>query len=256
LKSVNLKSLDILVSFDISLFAGVPVNEALQTIRNNLHNNYALVEWSALQPEAIMEMLEACLRTTYFQVNKFFLQKAGMAIGNSVIDMEHFENLVLDSALHKPSLWLHSVDDTFVVWPHGPEQLQNFHSHLNSLKPTIQFTMGIESDNVIPFLDVVVIRKETTLTAEVYRKSTHTGWYLSFNSNHQPHVKRGLVQSLHELLPYAKNAKIWIMKLVASDMIFSCTVIPEVSLTQLLTQRAAIIQKKRLNLWVLCISQM
>jgi hypothetical protein len=26
----------------------------------------------------------------------------------------------------------HNDDDTFVVWPHGPELLQNFLSHLNS----------------------------------------------------------------------------------------------------------------------------
>jgi hypothetical protein len=31
-----------------------------------------------------MEMLEVCLRTTYFQVdNKFFKQKEGMAVGSS-----------------------------------------------------------------------------------------------------------------------------------------------------------------------------
>jgi hypothetical protein len=44
-------------------------------------------------------------------------------------------------------------------------------------------------------LDVLVIREETTLAAKVYRKPTHTGRYLNFN--HPPHVKRGLIQSLH-----------------------------------------------------------
>jgi hypothetical protein len=63
-----------------------------------------------------------------------------MAMGSSLspvvsnIFMEHFEELALDSAQHKPSLWLRYVDDTFVVWPHGPEQLQNFLNHLNSLR--------------------------------------------------------------------------------------------------------------------------
>jgi hypothetical protein len=89
------------------------------------------------------------------------------------------------------------VDDTFVVWPHGSEQLQNFLNHLNSLRPSTQFTMATESDSMIPFLDVLVIRKGMTLAAKVYRKPTHTGRYLNFKSNHLLYVKRGLIQSLH-----------------------------------------------------------
>jgi hypothetical protein len=111
--------------------------------------------------------------------------------------MEHFEELVLDSAQYRPSLLLGYVDHTFVVWPRGSERLQNFLNHLNSLRPSIQFTMEIESDSAILFLDVLVIRKGTTLATKVYRKPTHTGRYLNFRSNHLPHVKRGLIQSLH-----------------------------------------------------------
>jgi hypothetical protein len=111
--------------------------------------------------------------------------------------MECFEKLALDLAQHKPSLWLQYVDDTFVVWPHGPERLQDFLSQLNSLRPSIQFTVEIESDSAIAFLDILVIREETTLAAKVYRKPIHNCRYLSFNSNRPPHVKSGLIQSLH-----------------------------------------------------------
>jgi hypothetical protein len=115
-----------------------------------------------------MELLEVCLKTTYFQVDdKFFQQKDGMAMGSSLspivsnIFMVHFEKLALDSAQYRQSL--RYVDDTFMVWPHGSEQLQNFPNHLNSSRPSIQFTMELESDSAIPFLDVLVIRKGTTL---------------------------------------------------------------------------------------------
>jgi hypothetical protein len=111
--------------------------------------------------------------------------------------MEYLEELALDSAQYKPSLWLRYVDDTFVDWPHGPEQLQNFLNHLNSLRPSIQFPMEIESESAIPFLYVLVIRKGTTMAIKVYRKPTHLGQYLNFRSNHAPHVKRGLIRSLH-----------------------------------------------------------
>jgi hypothetical protein len=63
----------------------------------------------------------------------------------------------------------------FVVWSHGPERLENFLNHLNSLRPSNQFTVETQSDSAIPFLEVLFIRKGTTLFTKVYRKATHTG---------------------------------------------------------------------------------
>jgi hypothetical protein len=120
LKSVNIQTLDTLVSFEVvSLFTNAPVDEALRVVRNKLRNDNTLAERSVLQVEAIMELLEVYLRTTYFQVDdKFFQQKDGMAMGSSLspivsnIFMENFEKLALDSAQYKPSRWLRYVDDT------------------------------------------------------------------------------------------------------------------------------------------------
>jgi hypothetical protein len=186
-----LEPLDIIVS----LFTNVPVDKALQVIRNKLHNDHILTERSSLEVEAIMELLEVCLTTTYFQVDdKFFQQKGGMAMGSALspvvsnIFMEHSEELVLGTANHRPSLWLRYVDDTFVIWPHGPDKLQEFFDHINSLRPSISFTMETEADNKIPFLDVLVIKKQSTITTTVYRKPSHTGYYLNFQSNHPPYV--------------------------------------------------------------------
>jgi hypothetical protein len=99
-----------------------------------------------------MELLEVCLRSTYFQADdKFFQLKDDMALGSSLspivsnIFTEHFERSALDSAQHKPSLWLWYLDDIFLIWPHGPEQLQDFLSHLNNLRLSIQFTVETES---------------------------------------------------------------------------------------------------------------
>jgi hypothetical protein len=77
------------------------------------------------------------------------------------------------------------------------ERLQNFLSHLNNLQSSIPFTMEMVSDGEIPFLGGLVIRKEMTMATKVYRKPTHTGRYLSFKANHPPHVKIGLIQSIH-----------------------------------------------------------
>jgi hypothetical protein len=139
-------------SFGILKTTNVPVNVALQVIRNKLHNDDTLTERPVLQFEAIMEPLEVCLRATCCQVHdKFFQQKDGICIGSSIspivsnIYMEHYKKLALDSIKHNPSLWLQNVDDTFVDWPHGPQRLQNLLRHFNNLRLSIQFTMEIES---------------------------------------------------------------------------------------------------------------
>jgi hypothetical protein len=125
-----------------------------------------------------------------------------MAMGSSLspvvsnIFVEHFEEIALDTAYYKPAKWLRYVDDTFVVWPYGPEKLQKFLDHLNSIKPTIKFTMEVETNNTLPFLDVLVMKRGPKLTIKVYWKPTHTGRYLHFKSNHPHHVKRGVVHNL------------------------------------------------------------
>ena len=57
--------------------------------------------------------------------------------------------------------------------------------HLNSIKPSIQFTVERETDRKLAFLDTCVRRTiEGKLETDVYRKPTHTDKYLSFNSHH------------------------------------------------------------------------
>ncbi|KAJ4432985.1 hypothetical protein ANN_15242 [Periplaneta americana] len=115
----------------------------------------------------------------------------------SNIYMEHFEEMSLSTASHKPTLWLRYVDDTFIIWPQGAQLMDGFLKHLNSLRPSIQFMMEAEQNKCILFLDVLVTRDQEKLATTVYRKSTHTGRYLHFESNHPTHIKRGIISTLH-----------------------------------------------------------
>jgi hypothetical protein len=147
LKSVNIQSSDALVSFHVVSFLSIFQSVKFYKLFHNVDK---------LLVEAIIQLLEVCLKTKYLQVDeKFFQQKVDMAMENSLsptvsnIFTEHFKKLALVSAQHKPSLWLRYVEDTFLVWPHDPEHLQDFLSHLSSLRPSIQFTMEIELDHAI-----------------------------------------------------------------------------------------------------------
>ena len=109
--------------------------------------------------------------------------------------MEYFKEMTLGSTSLNPSMWLRYVDDTFILWPHQ-EDVQILLDHVNSIRPSIQFTMEKEKDNKLPFLDVLVTRTEQGFRSSVYRKPTFTGQYLNFNSHHPHTVKKGIVRCL------------------------------------------------------------
>lgn len=71
------------------------------------------MQHTALHVDAIMEMLEVCLKTSHFRFgDRFFQEKEEIAMGSSLspvisnIYLELFEKLALDGWDMKPSLWL------------------------------------------------------------------------------------------------------------------------------------------------------
>jgi hypothetical protein len=92
------------------------------------------------------------------------------------------------------------VEDTFVIWPHGPDKLNDFLIHLNSIHQCIQFTMQIERKGHLPFLDTDIYRRHIRRLSgyRVYHKPTHTNLYLNTGSHHLPHWNIGLVFSAME----------------------------------------------------------
>ena len=69
--------------------------------------------------------------------------------------MEEFETSAFRSGHLQPNPWLRYVDDTFVVWPHGKDTLQDFLKYLNEQHSSIKFTMEVEEEGKISFLDVI-----------------------------------------------------------------------------------------------------
>ena len=79
--------------------------------------------------------------------------------------------------------------------------------HLNEIRPTIKFTMELEKDGSLPFLDTNLTRREDrTLNVTVFRKRTHTDRYLHFNSHHPASAKRAAIRSLFDR---TRNITLW-----------------------------------------------
>lgn len=191
-------------SFDVeSLFTNVPLQEARDVIQKRLEEDDTLPDRTTLPVNAIVELINLCMETTYFRVgDQFYKQNQGMPMGSPIspivsnIYMEFFEQLAISTALKKPTLWLRYIDDTFILWDEDISELNKFFEHLNSLKPTIKFTKESEDNGVLPFLDVLVMRRMNSVETTVYRKPTHTGRYLNYLSNHPSFTKLSVAKSL------------------------------------------------------------
>ena len=177
----------------------------MPTIKQRLDQDTTLDTRTALSANSILKLVEFCLTMTYFQYGgKFYQQKDGATIGSPLspivanIYMESFEEQAIETATDKPTLWLRYVGDTYVHCDYGREALDKFLIHLNSRRPNITFTMEIETDDKLPFLDVPMIRdNETqTLRTEVFRKPTHTDRYLHYRSYHHHSIKQGIIRTL------------------------------------------------------------
>jgi hypothetical protein len=184
LHDVKIEPGHLLVSFDVvSLFTKIPVDETLDIIRSKIN-----------PPDTIMDLTEHCLNNTYFTFEgQMFKQVQGAPMGSPLspvianLFMTSLEERALTEAPLKPTLWLRYVDDTFVIWQHGRHELDIFLQHLNKMHVDIKFTMEVEVEDRLPFLDVLILKKpDGSLGHTVYRKATHTNRYLRADSHHHP----------------------------------------------------------------------
>ena len=194
---------EILVSFDVvSLFTKVPIDLAIYVARERLQEDNTLEDRTALSINDIIQLLEFCLKATYFSFRgQFYQQIFGTAMGSPVsvivadMVMENIEQRALTSFSHPPIFWKRYVDDTCVALL--PSMVGSFHQHLNSIEPSIQFTVEMESNGCLPFLDILITRdSDGSLSTAVYRKQTHTDQYLQFSSHHPSSHKLSVCRSL------------------------------------------------------------
>ena len=173
IKNIRLEEDTVLVSFDVvQLFTKVPIEESLEVTSRMLENNYTELNMT-LSVESMRSLLNLCLTSTYFMWgDQFYEQKEGAAMGNPLspviahILMEHFKKEAIRTAAVKPYTWLRYDDDTFVVWKRSIEDLWDFLQHLNTMRTSIKFTMEMEEDGQLPFMDVLVKRNGEKLSTK------------------------------------------------------------------------------------------
>ena len=203
-KQIKLEPGECLSSYDVSaLFTSVPIDPALNIIKDLLEKDNTLKERTFMEVRDIILLLEFCLKNTYFSFQgQFYEQVEDAAMGSPVspivanLYMEYLEQKALSTAPHPPRFWCRYVDDTFVI--HKEANKQGFLQHINSVDPAIRFTVeDNKEDGSIPFLDSIVKPEvDGSLSISVYRKPTHTDQYLQWDSNHHLSAKFSVIQTL------------------------------------------------------------
>ena len=123
-KHFKLESGECLSSYDVSaLFTSVPIDPALQIIKDLLVKDNTLKERTVMDVEDIILLLEFCLKNTYFSFQgQFYEQVEGAAMGSPVspivanLYMEYLEQKALSTAPHPPSsgagMWMTPLSST------------------------------------------------------------------------------------------------------------------------------------------------
>ena len=201
----------ILASFDVeSLYSNIPHDLGLDAIKF----------WLQKHPEDrhrrftdnfILDSIEFILQNNTFYFNgEHYRQRKGTAMGTKFAPV--YATLVigyLEETLYRKvanefgqqfgeyfmKFWNRFLDDCFVPWTRSLNDLNRLHYILNSLHPSINFTIEY-SKKELPFLDVLVKNTGTNIDTDIYFKPTDSQQYLIFDSCHSKHIKLSIPYSL------------------------------------------------------------
>ena len=134
---------------------------------------------------------------------QYYKQIDGVAMGSPLgptlanIFLCHYEHKWLDRcpSSFKPLYFKRYVDDIFCLFT-NESHVQSFLTYLNTCHPNMSFTYENEKDNVLPFLDINIMRSGHHFITSVFRKPTFSGVFTNFGSFIPELYKRNLISTL------------------------------------------------------------
>ena len=123
----------------------------------------------------------------YFTFNEeVYKQTDGVALVSLIspvladIFMGELKNNIVPVLQENFSFWKRYVDDTICFLKIGT--ISYITKIFNNFDSKIKFTYEVEKDCKLPFLDVLVIKKENNIITTIHRKATTSDIYLNWKS--------------------------------------------------------------------------
>ena len=193
LKDVTVPPDHILISLDVvGLFTCIPFDLLIELIER---------KWENIEPHTTMnldifkEAVNICAKSSYFQYDgKFYIQEIGFPMGSAA--SLPFSDFMIEDCLEScceklpfdiPFIFKY-VDDLIACIPRNRaiETLSCF----NSYHPNIRFTIEVEKEGKLPYLDTLMMRHDDgSIDTKWYKKPCATGRMISFLSTHPMHQK-------------------------------------------------------------------
>jgi len=176
-----------LISLDVvSLYTNIPK----ELVKTALTNKWTDIQNHTKLPlQEFLKAIEYTLSMNYLQyTDDYYKQLDGCAMGAPIsstiaqLVMEFLEEEVIAKLNFEIAFFRRYVDDclTYVATENIAKILQAF----NHFHPKLQFTLEVEKNNQINFLDVTIHKSNNKLVTSWYTKPTWSGRYLNFNSHH------------------------------------------------------------------------
>ena len=196
----NLPANSLLVTLDVSsLYTNIPHKEGINACEHLLRTS----SHKTIPTSTLCDLIRMILTMNNFSFNdNHYLQIHGTAMGTKMapshanLFLGFFEANALKNAPFQPHTWLRYIDDIFMIWTEGLDNLKIFIDYLNNIHSTIKFTSSHSSTN-IPFLDVSVsLTNDGSISTDLYTKPTDKHQHLLYSSCHPLHTKKAIPFSL------------------------------------------------------------
>ena len=229
LKNIKLNENEVIVSFDVSsLYTNVPVQEAIDDCTDLLFSGRYTKP--PINRDTFKKLITICTRDVLMSTSLgYYRQIDGLAMGSPPAPLiangwlSKFDHTIQDTA----SLYSRYMDD--VIREIDRHRVTTKLHEINNLHPSLKFTIEEENeDSTLPFLDMKIIRTNSTLASTWYSKPTDTGLTMNFYAQAPMKYKRSLVIGLvHRIYRCCSSWKYFHESIAKAKMLLKKNQYPE-----------------------------